>query len=286
MKTNILMQIKTQYNSFTQSEQRIADIVLGSNSRQLLSMSISQLAYMTRTSEAGVFRFCRKLGLNGFQEFRSRMLDQALRQPSQHSLSAAADRPRDPYSIREITDYLFAQYHETLSLSKDALSEEKISAVADMIKNARGVYFFGAGASLGSAQEAKLLFMRRLPNVHAYPSLYLQEQSAERLTQEDLAIIFSVSGATLSILRIAQKLKKNGVRIICVSSYEKTALSALSDVALLTCPTGGADAYVTLSSCIAQMIVISVLYNALCHRQPPDRSNAANFDRLLADRML
>lgn len=286
MKTNILMKINTQYNEFSQGEQRIADVIQSSSHRQLLSMSISQLAYMANTSEAGVYRFCRKLGLNGFQEFHDCILDQALRQPSQRHVQGAVQRPRDPFSIQEITEYLFAQYHETLSLTKDALSEDRIATVVGLIQRARGVYFFGAGASLISAQQAKMLFMRCVSNAYAYPSLHLQEQSANTMTPDDLAIIFSVSGATLSVLRIAQQLKKNGVCIVCVSNYEKTALSAYADVNLLTCPCGGSDSYVTLSSCITQMIMISVLYNALSHRQPPEEHNAAAFDRLLADRML
>ena len=66
---NILEQIRTSYYQLTTAERKVADYVL-SQREQVQFMSITQLADESDTAEATVSRFCRSLGLKGFNAFK------------------------------------------------------------------------------------------------------------------------------------------------------------------------------------------------------------------------
>jgi DNA-binding MurR/RpiR family transcriptional regulator len=66
---DIFDRISTLYNSFTKSEKRLADYILKERD-QIMFMSITELAEKSKVGESGIFRFCKNLGLKGYQEFK------------------------------------------------------------------------------------------------------------------------------------------------------------------------------------------------------------------------
>ena len=70
---NILAQIVGTENNFSKTEKKIADFVLA-NPREVITLSISELAVKCGVSDATVFRFCKHLNLNGYQEFRMELI--------------------------------------------------------------------------------------------------------------------------------------------------------------------------------------------------------------------
>ena len=69
---DILLDIKIAYPKLGSSEKRIADYVL-KNPEKLISLSISELADLSGSSEATITRFSRRLGLSGFQQLKISM---------------------------------------------------------------------------------------------------------------------------------------------------------------------------------------------------------------------
>ena len=69
MSENILETITTQYHSLTRSSQKLADYILA-NAHDAQYMSISGLAEHSGVSEASITRFCRSLGLTGYNSLK------------------------------------------------------------------------------------------------------------------------------------------------------------------------------------------------------------------------
>ena len=68
-KDNFVLQIKASYNQFTRAEKKVADYVLD-NQEKVLYMSITDLADACEVGDASVYRFCRTMKLQGYQEFK------------------------------------------------------------------------------------------------------------------------------------------------------------------------------------------------------------------------
>ena len=66
---NILCQIRASYQKFTKSERKVADFIFD-HAPEVLLMSINDLADACEVGETTVFRFCKTMKLQGYQEFK------------------------------------------------------------------------------------------------------------------------------------------------------------------------------------------------------------------------
>ena len=66
---NFMMQIRSAYPHLTKAERKVADFILEKPS-EVLYMSITDLADACSVGETTVFRFCKSMRLQGYQEFK------------------------------------------------------------------------------------------------------------------------------------------------------------------------------------------------------------------------
>ena len=65
----LLLHIKQRFDSFTKSEQKIAQYILD-NPEAVVNRYNYELAELSHCSEATIVRFCRSMGYSGFQKFK------------------------------------------------------------------------------------------------------------------------------------------------------------------------------------------------------------------------
>ncbi|MFW6381292.1 MAG: MurR/RpiR family transcriptional regulator, partial [Bacillota bacterium] len=65
----MIPQINSAYSALTPAEKKIADYVL-ENARKVIYLSVSELAEKTEVGDSTIIRFCRSIGLKGYQEFK------------------------------------------------------------------------------------------------------------------------------------------------------------------------------------------------------------------------
>ena len=70
--TNIILQIQSEYNQLTKTEKKVADYVL-KNKKEVLYMSITDLADACHVGDTSVYKFCRTLKLDGYQDFKMKL---------------------------------------------------------------------------------------------------------------------------------------------------------------------------------------------------------------------
>ena len=66
---NFLAEIRARLNEFTKAEKKVAEYVLN-HTENVPYMVINDLADACGVGETSIFRFCKKLKLSGYQEFR------------------------------------------------------------------------------------------------------------------------------------------------------------------------------------------------------------------------
>ncbi|MEG2700789.1 MAG: MurR/RpiR family transcriptional regulator, partial [Hungatella sp.] len=69
MQRDFLTKMRAAYNQFTKAEKKVADYIL-ENPRDVLFMSITDLAEACAVGDTSVFRFCKTMELKGYQEFK------------------------------------------------------------------------------------------------------------------------------------------------------------------------------------------------------------------------
>lgn len=213
MTNDLFSLIREKLPSFTRAERKVASMVL-QTPQLFVNMSITQTAMYCGVSDTSVFRFCRMLNLEGYQDFKMSLV-QSLSNGGA-SLSTLSDQISVKDDTDEVCRKLLAANIEVLKQTYDQLDSEKIRRAVAMIESARMIHFYGMGSSGVIALEAKNRFARILPNLVFEADSHMQEMSSALLGPEDLAIAFSYSGSakdTISILKRAKK--KRGPMPVC-----------------------------------------------------------------------
>ncbi len=155
MSVSIRLQIKTMYNDFSPKEQAIADYIL-ENPSKVSHSPISNLASELGIADSTFFQFTKKLGYNGFKDFKMAMLIQ------ENDLSAISIHENIQKTDTELTmaQKVFESSISTLNDTKKLLQQKDLKKAATIINESKRVYFFGVGGSEIVATDAYHKFLR------------------------------------------------------------------------------------------------------------------------------
>jgi len=254
--THIFSLIKSRYNTFTQTEKKVADYILR-NIQDVMYMSITDLAIACDVGESSIFRFCKSLDLKGYQEFKIVLA---------HSLSSEQDMI-SLYNDVSLTDSLEDLPSKILTKNIQALKEtsefiqkEELAKVVHWMVQAQRIYFFGVGSSLITAMDAKNKFMRITNKTECSIDAHLQMMNAALMTENDVAVIISYSGSTKDIIELAKVAKDKNAKIVALTRYAKSPLTTYSDVIFITAADEGPLQGGSLTAKISQLYLLDILY--------------------------
>lgn len=172
-------------------------------------MRIRELATEAHVSTSTIVRFCKKLGYDGYSEFKLYLRD--------HLERRGEVIVKD--DITEVIDFL----QKTCS---DAF-EKKLEMLTKVILDANNVFFIGSGMSGIVAKFGARYFS----SVGKF-CLYIDEPhypTESRLLEHSLAIVFSVSGESGDTIRHVNRFKERGCRILSITNTENCTIAKLSD---------------------------------------------------------
>lgn len=257
MQDDFLTRVRSVYNQFTKAEKKVADYIL-QNPKEVLFMSITDLAEACFVGDTSVFRFCKTMDLKGYQEFKM-MLSLSLRDGKGGTKEFAGDISLDD-PFQELSRKVLNTNVQALTETFSLLDEKAFGKAIEYLHQGKRIYFFGVGASLLTALKAMNKFLRIEPKVHCIQDSHMQVMAASMMTAEDVAVIISYSGATKDTIHVAQAAKKAGAKIVCITRFVKSPLTSYSDVTLLSGANEGPLQGGSTSAEISQLFLIDLLY--------------------------
>lgn len=258
MTNDILSKIVSFDDKYTKAEKKVAEYVL-QYPREILYMSINDLADRCNVGYTTVFRFCKTLKISGYQDFKM-LLAQSLSSQESSSTMTLSDEISIDDSADEVCRKLLNTDVAALKQTMGMINVKDIEAAVAMIERAKLIYFFGAGASSVMALEAYYKFARILPNVNANQDLHMQAMSASLLNEDSLAIAFSYSGSTKDMINILKLTKQNHAKTICITRFAESPITEYADIVLLCGANEGPFQGGSLSAKVAQLYIIDILY--------------------------
>lgn len=258
---NIFSSIRTAYETMTKSERKVANFVL-ENPQRLLSMTILDVAAECGIGDTSVFRFCRTLGLHGYQELKS-TLSRAIYENGTNTLVPGLNSKIVPDdSMEEICRKLFAGDTAALGETVELLNYDALDKAVELLFKAKHINFLGIGLSGIVARQAHSLFLRITDKTRFASDGHEQGMQAALLTEKDVAVLFSHTGKTTDILLAAEIAKKSGAKLVCVTRYPKSPLTEYADVVLLHSGDKGYYQWGELSAAICQLFLVEAIYTA------------------------
>ena len=227
---NMILKIQSVYNQFTKAEKKVADYCL-QHREEVPFLSITDLADACGVGDTSVYRFCRTLKLEGYQEFKMKFsLAQGTASMEARLMRGGtlgqANTEEDVAANGELARRVLETHQNAIAETYMMLDREELEKVLNMLDNARRVYFFGIGDSLLVAQEAMSKFLRITGKVNCIQDPHMQAVAAAMMNEEDLVFIISYSGATKDNLQVAKLAKESGAKVAAISHIMKSPLTA------------------------------------------------------------
>ena len=260
---NILERIHASYYQLSAAERKVADYVLSQHT-QVQFMSITQLADECSVAEATISRFCRSLGLKGFNAFKLEM--------ARHVATASAGMipPR-----RIDAGSLEGRCMESARLAQEAIQQtielvepHNIEAAVALIERADKVLCVGSGGSMVMAQECAHLFSTVTNKFIAVNDSHMQMSAVATSAPTDVVILFSYSGATHNGIAVLELAKVRGIPSILVTRYPKSPAAQLADVVLHCGSNETPFQFGSVPAKVAQLVLQDILYQEYIHRNP------------------
>lgn len=250
------LMIKHSFDLLTSSEKKIGEYIL-KNPKEIYKLSASELANLTETSSASVVRFSKKLGFDGFQEFKIELAKEDIKEKSQEQEYEYIDTDD---SVKDVILKIGKKNIKTIDETLQLIDEDQVEDAINSILVAKNIYLFGVGVSALVAMDLQYKLMRINKNVFMYMDSHMQLSSAARINSEDLAIAISHTGKTKEVYKSLLKAKEKGAKCISITKYGNNPISDISHIKLKI-PNVEKDLRVgAISSRIAQLTLIDILF--------------------------
>lgn len=258
---NILERIHASYYQLSAAERKVADYVLSQHA-QVQFMSITQLADECSVAEATVSRFCRSLGLKGFNAFKLEM--------ARHTATANAGlippRRIDVDSLEGRCMEAARLSQEAIQQTMDLLQPQAIEKAVSLFEQAGKVICVGSGGSMLLAQECAHLFSTVTNKFHAISDSHMQMSAVATMNVTDVVILFSYSGATHNGIAVLELAKVRGIPTILVTRFPKSPAAQLADVVLHCGSNETPFQFGSVPAKVAQLVLQDILYQEYMHR--------------------
>lgn len=264
---NLILQIQSSYNQFTKAEKKVADYCLAHRD-EIPYLSITELADACEVGDTSVYRFCRTLKLEGYQEFKMKF--SLSQNTADHSEEAVSEFETSTTAFDAFAKKIMNSHKNAIEETYHLLNPSTFESVLDLLESAEHIYFFGVGDSLLVAEEARNRFLRLTTKVNCITDPHMQAVAASLSTEKDLIFLISYSGSTKDNIQIAKLAKERGAKVICISHFQKSPLTAYCDAVLLCGSKEGPLNRGSMSAKSAQLYLIDLLYQSMYERNPEE----------------
>ena len=213
-------------DSLTKSGTIIADY-LTKHAAEAQFLSISSLAKACNMAEATIYRFCKQLGFEGYNEMKI-SLAQANVTPA-----AFSSYSLDPsMSTSSLCDNVYASFQAAINSTMNVLDFDAIEA-ALLLQRATSVYCLGQGGSMVLANDIWVRFATISNKFRNCGDSHTQLIAASLMGPSDVILFVSYSGSTHDMMDTLSVAKKAGAKIILITHYPDAPGTALADVVLV-----------------------------------------------------
>ncbi len=241
---SIYLRIKNNFDTFSKSEKRVARYCLD-NFLSIGDLTLHNIAEEANVGEATIFRFCKKIDFDSFQDFKTELLNEVKNDAQINEESFVFD--------------IYKTIQDSIEFTIQNLNHNELDEAAKKLYDSRHIFCVGVGNSATAAESCAMRFLRNGVNATFIKDTHFQAIYLAQLTEDDCAIIFSSSGESNDIIHIAKILSSRNVPMIGVTSSVVSTIAKLSAFHFLTKNTISHISGGNMISQISQMYVANLL---------------------------
>lgn len=216
--------------------------------------SLNDLSASLFTSNATIVRFCKKLGLKGYNEFKYQTRNE-LKQLR-----------RLPPSTDDLIHYSLALFKDNL----EQIDVKKLEQTAGLLTSGRPIYIYGSNLSSLAAK-----YLQTVLTTLDYPCILIEWQRllnglVYELCGDAVLFIITAHGDAKRYLPVFQRAKDRGTTTILLTCEEDSPLIPYSTIALCTNDQNKEYHHVDINSRLGILTIIQLLIELTAQTRPPN----------------
>lgn len=229
-----LLKMQTVYDTLKKAERRAADYILA-HPFCLSSMTISDLAREADCSNPTLIRLARRLGYDGFLDFKNQFNAAQALMNSEDSQSSSYEYSdyTESDTPAEIASKMANNVIQDLSNFLAVFDQTVYAQAVSCLRSANHICFFGVGDSDIVASYGYNNCVRNGLSVSHTADPDLMIALASNLSRNDAAIVISHSGKSSQLLNVVKLLNTLDIPIILVTNFPGTQMAKLASIVLL-----------------------------------------------------
>ncbi|MEA5015461.1 MAG: MurR/RpiR family transcriptional regulator [Candidatus Limiplasma sp.] len=251
--------------SLTKSEKKAAQLLLD-DPGMILNLTLAEYAQKAQCSPASILRFCRRLGVDGFPEFKMHVL---LALKDGESAPAYNHEISSSDSLDQILEKVFFYNIQALKDTLALVSKDHYKALK-ALAGAKSIQFFCLGDAAVPGQLACIKFQRLGIRCAVHIDADTQLVTASTMGKGDVAIALSYSGRSRTVVEAMRLAKESGATTICITKMDKSPLIKHCDIKLFTATTDVTVGKEIIARRIAEQAIMEALYLGLITKERPE----------------
>ncbi|MGN0356982.1 MAG: MurR/RpiR family transcriptional regulator [Blautia sp.] len=219
-------------------------------------MNLEELSQALFTSNATVVRFCKKIGLNGFNEFKYELKKEL-------SLSIHTSLSSD-----NLLKHSLASFKDNMA----SIDFKSLRAISDLLMSDRPLYIYGAGLSSIPARYLQIILTALDRPCILVELRDLMEAITYYIKEDAVLFIITTHGDALRYMQIFEKAKQHGTTIILITCEEDSPLHPYSNISVVTNDENQKYHNIDLNYRIGIITVIQILIEMIADRRPSNLS--------------
>lgn len=272
---------KSYISEYSKTEKVIAQYFLSLGPKLPLK-TLEELSEEISVSKTSIFKFVKKHGFDGFQDFKITL--------AQNNYSQS-DRSNDLVVFSDIStsDSTFTIAQKVIQSSQaslnnllQSLTEEQLNQVIDMVQHSQFLHFFGLGSSTTIAYDSYHKFIRSKYRCNYIQDHHMQISYATKLNEQDCVFLFSHSGKSIETINLAKVLKENNVNIILLTGNALSTLLEYADSSFIVDSEEASLGSESLSSRNLYLTIMDIIYTAIMYQDEDyNKESIANIRKAL-----
>ncbi|MGL6113944.1 MurR/RpiR family transcriptional regulator [Cetobacterium sp. SF1] len=262
---NVLLKISEIREQFTDREIKISQYI-EKNLEEVKLLNTYELGKKCGVSQASIVRFSKKLGFSGFPEFKIALSSDIGKQEVENNINIIHEEIKADDSTEDTSKKVAYENIKTIEDTLKLLDFEALDEAVKELDRARKIFILGGGFSGIAARDFyyKLLEIGKMAIFES--DSHIQFSNFSTIEKDDVVFVVSLSGKSLDIYNLLKEPKRRGVKIITLTKFSPNPVSDLGDVKLAIASEKNNFRSTALSSRIAQLTVIDMIYVKLIQR--------------------
>lgn len=229
MEKSVINQICASMDTFFETEKKIGNFIIH-HPKEIVDMTVGELAKECQVSEASVSRFCKKIDMKGFHHLKISIAKEMVSQSEDDELSNHISVDDLEQSLKNILANKVAELTQTVSM----MNSENLQDILKRINNAHNVLFAAVGNTVPVAMDGAYKLNQIGISAVSTPVWETQLAYSYTLSPDDVVIAISNSGESTGVINILEAAKQKKATTISITNSEKSTIAKISDYHITT----------------------------------------------------